>query len=129
LNVTGAAGSKDCGKYWRGEALDNAKADAALVTLQITGQKPVVTKAPEHCSFQAARSCDRRVTLRGERMWSFRPFGECPAPKCVIFGISADAFDGGVHLGLRGFFFPEIDYDKIDKLRPGSDDCYQRTDG
>jgi large subunit ribosomal protein L5 len=110
-----------------GEALDNAKAlDAAVGDLtQITGQKPVVTKARQSIAafkLREGRAIGVKVTLRGERMWSFLDrLMNIALPRVRDFrGISADAFDGrgNYTLGLREqLVFPEIDYDKIDKLR------------
>jgi large subunit ribosomal protein L5 len=110
-----------------GEALDNAKSlDAAVGDLtQITGQKPVVTKARKSIAafkLREGRAIGVKVTLRGERMWSFLDrLMNIALPRVRDFrGISADAFDGrgNYTLGLREqLVFPEIDYDKIDKLR------------
>ena len=110
-----------------GEALDNAKAlDAAVGDLtQITGQKPVVTKARKSIAafkLREGRSIGVKVTLRGERMWSFLDrLMNIALPRVRDFrGISANAFDGrgNYTLGLREqLVFPEIEYDKIDKLR------------
>ena len=110
-----------------GEALDNAKAlDAAVGDLtQIAGQKPVVTKARQSIAafkLREGRAIGVKVTLRGERMWSFLDrLMNIALPRVRDFrGISADAFDGrgNYTLGLREqLVFPEIDYDKIDKLR------------
>jgi large subunit ribosomal protein L5 len=110
-----------------GEAMDNAKAlDAAVGDLtQITGQKPVVTKARKSIAnfkLREGRAIGVKVTLRGERMWSFLDrLVNIALPRVRDFrGISADAFDGrgNYTLGLREqLVFPEIDYDKIDKLR------------
>jgi len=110
-----------------GEALDNAKSlDAAVgdVTL-ITGQKPVVTKARKSIAafkLREGRSIGVKVTLRGERMWSFLDrLMNIALPRVRDFrGITPDAFDGrgNYTLGLREqLVFPEIEYDKIDKLR------------
>jgi large subunit ribosomal protein L5 len=110
-----------------GEALDNAKSlDAAVgdMTL-ITGQKPVVTKARKSIAafkLREGRSIGVKVTLRGERMWSFLDrLMNIALPRVRDFrGISPDAFDGrgNYTLGLREqLVFPEIEYDKIDKLR------------
>jgi large subunit ribosomal protein L5 len=110
-----------------GEALDNAKAlDAAVgdMTL-ITGQKPVVTKARQSIAafkLREGRSIGVKVTLRGERMWSFLDrLLNIALPRVRDFrGITPDAFDGrgNYTLGLREqLVFPEIEYDKIDKLR------------
>jgi large subunit ribosomal protein L5 len=110
-----------------GEALENAKAlDAAVADLtQITGQKPVVTKARlsiANFKLREGRSIGAKVTLRGERMWSFLDrLMNIALPRVRDFrGISPNAFDGrgNYTLGLREqLVFPEIDYDKIDKLR------------
>jgi large subunit ribosomal protein L5 len=110
-----------------GEALDNAKSlDAAVgdMTL-ITGQKPVVTKARKSIAafkLREGRSIGVKVTLRGERMWSFLDrLMNIALPRVRDFrGITPDAFDGrgNYTLGLREqLVFPEIEYDKIDKLR------------
>jgi large subunit ribosomal protein L5 len=110
-----------------GEALDNAKVlDAAVGDLTlITGQKPVVTKARKSIAnfkLREGRSIGVKVTLRGERMWSFLDrLMNIALPRVRDFrGISPDAFDGrgNYTLGLREqLVFPEIEYDKIDKLR------------
>jgi len=110
-----------------GEALDNAKAlDAAVGDMnQITGQKPVITKARKSIAafkLREGRAIGVKVTLRGERMWSFLDrLMNIALPRVRDFrGISADAFDGrgNYTLGLREqLVFPEIEYDKIDKLR------------
>jgi large subunit ribosomal protein L5 len=110
-----------------GEALDNAKAlDAAVGDMtQITGQKPVVTKARVSIAafkLREGRSIGVKVTLRGERMWSFLDrLMNIALPRVRDFrGVSPDAFDGrgNYTLGLREqLVFPEIEYDKIDKLR------------
>jgi large subunit ribosomal protein L5 len=110
-----------------GEALDNAKAlDAAVVDLtSITGQKPIVTKARKSIAnfkLREGRAIGAKVTLRGDRMWSFLDrMMNVALPRVRDFrGISADSFDGrgNYTLGLREqLVFPEIEYDKIDKLR------------
>ena len=110
-----------------GEALDNPKAlDAAVGDLvQITGQKPVVTKARKSIAnfkLREGRAIGVKVTLRGERMWSFLDrLMNVALPRVRDFrGVSPDAFDGrgNYTLGLREqLVFPEIEYDKIDKLR------------
>jgi large subunit ribosomal protein L5 len=110
-----------------GEALDNAKAlDAAVADIvQITGQKPIVTKARKSIAnfkLREGRQIGVKVTLRGERMWAFLDrLMNVALPRVRDFrGISANAFDGrgNYTLGLREqLVFPEIDYDKIDKLR------------
>ena len=110
-----------------GEALDNAKAvDFATDDIvAITGQKPVVTKAKKSIAsfkLREGRSIGLKVTLRGERMWSFLArLIHVALPRTRDFqGISPDSFDGrgNYTLGLREqLIFPEIDYDKIDKIR------------
>lgn len=110
-----------------GEALDNAKAlDAAVADMtQITGQKPVIQKARKSIAnfkLREGRAIGVKVTLRGERMWSFLDrLLNIALPRVRDFrGISPDAFDGrgNYTLGLREqLVFPEIEYDKIDKLR------------
>jgi large subunit ribosomal protein L5 len=110
-----------------GEALDNAKAiDAAVSDLaQIAGQKPVVTKARKSIAnfkLREGRVIGVRVTLRGDRMWAFLDrLVNIALPRVRDFrGISPNAFDGrgNYTLGLREqLVFPEIEYDKIDKIR------------
>lgn len=110
-----------------GEALDNAKAlDAALEDIQvITGQRPVVTKARKSIAnfkLREGRSIGIKVTLRGERMWSFFDrLVNVALPRTRDFrGVSPNSFDGrgNFTLGVREqLIFPEIDYDKIDKIR------------
>ncbi len=110
-----------------GEALDNPKAmDAAVADLNlITGQKPVITKARKSIAnfkLREGRAIGAKVTLRGERMWSFLDrLMNVALPRVRDFrGVSPDSFDGrgNYTLGLREqLVFPEIEYDKIDKLR------------
>jgi large subunit ribosomal protein L5 len=110
-----------------GEALDNPKSiDAAVGDLiQITGQKPVVTKARTSIAnfkLREGRAIGVKVTLRAERMWSFLDrLINIVLPRVRDFrGIPRDAFDGrgNYTLGLREqLIFPEIEYDKIDKIR------------
>lgn len=110
-----------------GEALDNAKSlDAAVGDLTaITGQKPIVTKARKSIAnfkLREGRAIGAKVTLRGERMWSFLDrLMNVALPRVRDFrGVSADSFDGrgNYTLGFREqLVFPEIEYDKIDKLR------------
>ena len=110
-----------------GEAMDDAKAlEAATSDLtQITGQKPVMTKARKSIAafkLREGRIIGTKVTLRGERMWAFLDrLMNIALPRVRDFrGVSADAFDGrgNYTLGLRDqLIFPEIDYDKIDKMR------------
>lgn len=110
-----------------GEALDNAKAlDAAVADMtKITGQKPIITKARKSIAnfkLREGRAIGVKVTLRGERMWSFLDrLINIAMPRVRDFrGISPNSFDGrgNYTVGLREqLVFPEIDYDKIDKLR------------
>lgn len=110
-----------------GEALDNAKAIefATNDITMITGQKPVITKAKKAIAgfkLREGRAIGVKVTLRGDRMWAFMMcLIHVALPRTRDFqGIPADAFDGrgNYTLGLREqLIFPEIDYDKIDKLR------------
>lgn len=106
---------------------DNAKAlEAAVADLTlITGQKPIITKAKKSIAnfkLREGRQIGVKVTLRGERMWSFLDrLMNIALPRVRDFrGISPNAFDGrgNYTLGLREqLVFPEIEYDKIDKLR------------
>lgn len=110
-----------------GEALDNAKAIefATNDIMSITGQKPVVTKAKKSIAafkLREGRSIGVKVTLRGERMWAFLTrLIHVALPRTRDFqGVSPDSFDGrgNYTLGLREqLIFPEIQYDKIDKIR------------
>ena len=110
-----------------GEALTNAKSlDAALGDLTlITGQKPIVTKAKRSIAqfrVRTGNSIGAKVTLRGERMWDFLDRLTLLAlPRIRDFrGVPGRSFDGrgNYTLGLREqLAFPEIDYDKVDRLR------------
>ena len=110
-----------------GEALQNPKAlDAAVRDLTtITGQKPVITRAKKSIATFKLREGNPigvKVTLRGPRMWDFlERLVRVALPRTRDFrGIPRDAFDGRVNytLGLKEqLIFPEIDYDKIDKVR------------
>jgi len=110
-----------------GEALDNAKAlDAAVEDLRkITGQQPVITKARmsvANFKLREGRAIGVKVDLRGERMWAMLDrLMNVALPRTRDFsGISPDAFDGrgNYTLGVREqILFPEIEYDKIDKVR------------
>ncbi|MBQ9737401.1 MAG: 50S ribosomal protein L5 [Clostridia bacterium] len=110
-----------------GEAKENAKAiDSALNDLAlITGQKPVVTKAKKSvASFKLREGMNIgcKVTLRGAKMYEFvdRLFNAA-LPRVRDFrGINPNSFDGrgNYSLGIKEqLIFPEIDYDKIDKIR------------
>ena len=110
-----------------GEALTNAKAiDAALGDMSlITGQRPVVTKAKRSIAqfrVRTGNSIGAKVTLRGERMWDFLDrLTTLALPRIRDFrGIPSKSFDGrgNYSLGMREqLAFPEIDYDKVDRLR------------
>jgi len=110
-----------------GEAMDNPKALEAATTdiSAITGQRPVVTKARKSIvafKLREGRSIGVMVTLRGEKMWSFLDrLMNIVLPRVRDFrGISPNAFDGrgNYTLGLREqIIFPEIEYDKVDKVR------------
>ena len=110
-----------------GESKGNAKEIEAICKdiATITGQKPITTKARKSVANFKVREGETvgvKVTLRGERMYEFldRLFNVA-LPRVRDFrGISADAFDGrgNYSLGLKEqIIFPEIEYDKIEKLR------------
>ena len=110
-----------------GEARDNSKVLESVVNdlAAITGQKPVITKAKKSVAnfkLREGMPIGAKVTLRGNKMWEFldRLFNVA-LPRVRDFrGISADSFDGrgNYALGLKEqLIFPEIDYDKIDKIR------------
>jgi large subunit ribosomal protein L5 len=110
-----------------GEALTNAKAiDAATHDLAaITGQRPIVTKARKSIAqfhVRAGNSIGAKVTLRGARMWDFLDrFTSLALPRIRDFrGVPGRSFDGrgNFSIGLREqLAFPEVDYDKVDRLR------------
>ncbi len=110
-----------------GEALQNAKAlDAALGDLStIAGQKPIVTRARRSIAqfrLRAGNAIGLKVTLRGERMWDFlERLTRLALPRIRDFrGVPSRSFDGrgNYSLGMREqLAFPEIDYDKVDRLR------------
>ena len=110
-----------------GEAKDNDKAlDAAVGDVQtITGQKPQLVKAKKSVAafkLRAGQTVGIKTTLRGRRMWYFLDkLLNIALPRIRDFrGVSPDGFDGrgNYSLGMREqVVFPEIDYDKIDKLR------------
>ena len=119
-----------------GEARDNAKViDAICIDLAaITGQKAVVCKAKKSVAnfkLREGMNIGAKVTLRGERMYEFldRLFNVA-LPRVRDFrGINANSFDGrgNYNMGLKEqLIFPEIDYDKIDKVR-GMDICFVTT--
>ena len=110
-----------------GEALQNARAlDAAVEDITtITGQRPITTRARKSIAnfkLREGNPVGVKVTLRGNRMWDFLDrLCNVALPRQRDFrGISPDSFDGrgNYTLGLREqLVFPEIDYDKIDKIR------------
>jgi len=110
-----------------GEALENAKAlEYAVADLAtVTGQRPVQTKARvsiANFKLREGRIIGTKVTLRGQRMWAFLDrLVNVTLPRVRDFrGVSANAFDGrgNYTLGLKDqLVFPEIEYDKIDKMR------------
>ena len=110
-----------------GEALDDNKAlDGAVEDLRvITGQQPVITKARKSIAafkLREGRAIGAKVTLRGERMWALLDrLINIALPRVRDFrGVSPDTFDGrgNYTIGLREqLVFPEIQYDKIDKVR------------
>jgi len=110
-----------------GEAIDNAKAlDGAVDDItKITGQKPVITKAKKSIAtfkLREGKAIGVKVTLRHGRMWAMLDrLINAALPRTRDFrGIEGDAFDGrgNYTLGLREqLIFPEIEYDKIDKVR------------
>jgi len=103
------------------KALESAEADLAA----ISGQRPVVTRARKSISafrLRAGMPIGLKVTLRGERMYHFLDkLMNAVLPRVREFqGVPSNAFDGrgNYTLGLKEqISFPEIDYDKIDKLR------------
>ena len=103
------------------KALDNAVADLSM----IVGQKPVITKAKKSIAtfkLRQGMSIGCRVTLRGDRMYEFFDrLVNVAFPRVRDFrGISTKSFDGrgNFAIGLKEqIIFPEIDYDKIDKIR------------
>jgi len=110
-----------------GEAIQNSKAiDSAVNDLMIiTGQKPITTKAKKSIAafkLRAGMTIGAKVTLRGDRMYEFvDKLFNIAMPRVRDFrGISPESFDGrgNYSMGIREqLIFPEIDYDKIDKIR------------
>src|SRR5215467_3545612 len=121
-----------------GEATQNAKLmDGAVNELgQITGQKPVVTKARKSISqfkLREGQSIGCMVTLRGDRMYEFFDrLVNVALPRVRDFrGVSTKSFDGrgNYTLGVRDqLIFPEIDYSKVDKTK-GMNICITTTAG
>ncbi|MBR6173323.1 MAG: 50S ribosomal protein L5 [Eubacterium sp.] len=110
-----------------GEARDNAKVlESAVKDLaEISGQKPVITKAKKSVAnfrLREGMNIGCKVTLRGERMYEFADrLINLALPRVRDFrGVSADSFDGrgNYALGIKEqIIFPEIEYDKVDKVR------------
>lgn len=119
-----------------GEAIQNSKAiDAAVQDLMtITGQRPVVTKAKKSVAafkLREGMTIGTKVTLRGERLWNFvDKLFNIALPRVRDFrGVSPKSFDGrgNYTLGIKEqLIFPEIEYDKIDRVR-GMDVCFVTT--
>ena len=119
-----------------GEARDNAKVIDAIINdlSAITGQRPVVCKARKSVAnfkLREGMNIGAKVTLRGDRMYEFveRLFNVA-LPRVRDFrGIDPNSFDGrgNYNMGSKEqLIFPEIDYDKIDKVR-GMDLCFVTT--
>jgi len=119
-----------------GEARDNPKMIDAIVAdmKTITGQKPVLCKAKKSVAnfkLREGMTIGAKVTLRGDRMYEFvdRLFS-LALPRVRDFrGINPDSFDGrgNYNMGVKEqLIFPEIEYDKIDKVR-GMDVCIVTT--
>jgi large subunit ribosomal protein L5 len=110
-----------------GEAKDNSKAieSATRDVMIITGQRPVATKAKKSVAnfkLRQGMTIGCKVTLRGEKMYSFADrLINVAIPRVRDFhGVNAEAFDGrgNYTLGVKEqLIFPEIQYDKIDKIR------------
>ena len=119
-----------------GEARDNAKVLDAVVSdlKQITGQQPVLCKAKKSVAnfkLREGMTIGAKVTLRGDRMYEFVDrFFNLALPRVRDFrGINPNSFDGrgNYSVGVKEqLIFPEIDYDKIDKVR-GMDICFVTT--
>ena len=119
-----------------GEARDNSKVLEAVVgdLTKITGQKAIITKAKKSVAnfkLREGMPIGAKVTLRADRMWEFldRLFNVA-LPRVRDFrGINPNSFDGrgNYNMGIREqLIFPEIDYDKVDKVR-GMDICFVTT--
>ena len=119
-----------------GEARDNSKVIDAVITdlSAITGQRPIVCKARKSVAnfkLREGMNIGAKVTLRGDRMYEFldRLFNVALPRVRDFCGINPDAFDGrgNYNMGLKEqLIFPEIEYDKIDKVR-GMDICFVTT--
>ena len=110
-----------------GEARENSKVVDAIVSdlAQITGQKPIICKAKKSVAnfkLREGMPIGVKVTLRGDRMYEFlERFFNLALPRVRDFrGINPNSFDGrgNYAMGIKEqLIFPEIDYDKIDKVR------------
>ena len=110
-----------------GEARENSKVVDAIVSdlAQITGQKPIICKAKKSVAnfkLREGMPIGVKVTLRGDRMYEFLDrFYNLALPRVRDFrGINPNSFDGrgNYAMGIKEqLIFPEIDYDKIDKVR------------
>lgn len=119
-----------------GEARDNSKVIDAIMTdiAAITGQKPQVCKAKKSVAnfkLREGMNIGVKVTLRGENMYEFIDrFFNVALPRVRDFrGINPNSFDGrgNYNMGIKEqLIFPEIEYDKIDKVR-GMDICFVTT--
>ena len=119
-----------------GEAKDNAKVVDAIINdlSQITGQKPVkcaAKKSVANFKLREGMTIGVKVTLRGDKMYEFIDrFFNLALPRVRDFrGINPNSFDGrgNYSMGVKEqLIFPEIDYDKIDKVR-GMDICFVTT--
>ena len=119
-----------------GEAKDNSKMMDAICTDlgAITGQKAMICKARKSVAnfkLREGMAIGAKVTLRGERMYEFLDrFFNVALPRVRDFrGINPNSFDGrgNYNMGVKEqLIFPEIDYDKIDKIR-GMDICFVTT--
>ena len=119
-----------------GEARDNAKVLEAVVRdlTTITGQKAIITiakKSVANFKVREGMPVGAKVTLRGDKMWEFldRLFNVALPRVRDFHGINPNSFDGrgNYALGIKEqLIFPEIEYDKIDKVR-GMDICFVTT--
>lgn len=119
-----------------GEARENSKVIDAVVSdlMQITGQKPYLCRAKKSVAnfkLREGMTIGAKVTLRGDRMYEFIDrFFNLALPRVRDFrGINPDSFDGrgNYSVGIKEqLIFPEIEYDKIDKVR-GMDICFVTT--
>ena len=119
-----------------GEAKENAKAIDAIMAdlMKITGQRPMICKAKKSVANFKVRegmNIGVKVTLRGERMYEFmdRLFNVALPRGRDFRGINPNSFDGrgNYNMGIKEqLIFPEIEYDKIDKVR-GMDICFVTT--